>query len=65
MSINGKRTNFTKEDLIYFVEQFTVKNTQAIINEAVSATHQFRILAEKFNLPSKVIDKIESEFRKL
>lgn len=65
MSINGKRADITKEDLLYVAEQFTVKNPQAIINEVVSASKQFRVLAESFDLPPKVIDKIELEFRKL
>ena len=65
MSINGKRTDITKEDLLHIAELFTVKNPQAIINEVVSASKQFRVLAESFYLPPKVIDKIESEFRKL
>ncbi|MBS1549547.1 MAG: type II toxin-antitoxin system HipA family toxin [Bacteroidetes bacterium] len=64
MSINGKRTGITKDDLLYVAEQFSVKNPQAIMHEVVSATKQFRVLAESFDLPSKVIDKIESEFRK-
>ena len=62
MSINGKRTHITKNDLLYIAELFTIKNPQAIMNEVVSATHQFRILAENFKLPPKVIDKIESAF---
>lgn len=64
MSINGKRTDITKEDLLHIAELFTVKNPQTIINEVVSATKQFRVLAENFNLPPKLIDKIDSEFRK-
>lgn len=64
MSINGKRTDITKDDLLYVAEQFSVKNPQAIMHEVVSATKQFRVLAESFDLPPKVIDKIESEFRK-
>lgn len=62
MSINGKRTAITKADLLYIAEEFTIKNPQAIIDEIVSATKQFRVLAEDFQLPTKVIDKIESEF---
>ncbi len=62
MSINGKRTAITKADLFYIAEQFTIKNPQAIIDEIVSATKQFRVLAEDFQLPTKVIDKIESAF---
>ncbi len=62
MSINGKRTGITKADLLYIAKQFTIKNPQAIIDEIVSATKQFRVLAEDYKLPAKVIDKIESEF---
>lgn len=62
MSIAGKRTAITKADLLYLAEQFTIKNPQSIIDEVVSATKQFKVLAEDYKLPSKVIAKIESEF---
>ena len=65
LSINGKRSDIMRKDLLEIADQFTIKNPKAIIDEIVLATEQFRILANLENIPSKVIDKIESEFRKI
>jgi serine/threonine-protein kinase HipA len=62
LSVNGKRNNITKEDVLIIANLFTVKNPNGIINEVVVATKTFRSLAEQFKIPLKVIDKIESEF---
>lgn len=62
LSINGKRNQITKEDLLKIADQFTIKNPKGIIAEVVEATKLFRKLAEKHQIPTKAIDKIESDF---
>ena len=61
-SINGKRNNITRTDLLEIADQFTIKNPNGIIEEVLEATKLFRIFAEEHKIPKKVIDKIESEF---
>ncbi|MHA6727052.1 type II toxin-antitoxin system HipA family toxin [Chryseobacterium sp. A301] len=65
MSINGKRSAITREDLLKIADQFTVKNPNAIMDRMLAATELFRPLAEKQDIPQKVIDKIEAEFIQL
>jgi len=62
MSINGKRTDINREDLLLIADLFTIKDPNGIIDEIISSTNQFRILSKEQNIPEKVIEKIESEF---
>ena len=62
MSINGKRTEINREDLLKIADLFTIKDANGIIEEVVTATQQFRTLSQEHKIPEKVIDKIESEF---
>ncbi len=62
LSINGKRNNITRIDLLEIADQFTIKNPNGIIEEVLEATKLFRIFAEEHKIPKKVIEKIESEF---
>ncbi|MGV0830248.1 type II toxin-antitoxin system HipA family toxin [Empedobacter brevis] len=62
MSINGKRTEINRADLLKIADLFTIKDANGIIDEIVQSNNQFRILCQEQNIPEKVIDKIESEF---
>ncbi|MFV0147292.1 type II toxin-antitoxin system HipA family toxin [Empedobacter falsenii] len=64
MSINGKRTEINRDDLLKIADLFTIKDANGIIDEVVNSTNQFRILCQEQNIPDKVITKIESEFLK-
>jgi len=63
ISINGKRTEINRDDLLQLADLFTIKDANGIISEVVKSTNQFRILCQEQNIPQKVIDKIESEFQ--
>jgi len=62
MSINGKRTDINRDDLLKIADLFTIKDANGIIDEVVKSTNQFRILCQEQDIPEKVVDKIESEF---
>lgn len=65
MSVNGKRTDITRDDLLKIADQFTIKTPNSVIDNVLSATELFKPLCEKQNIPNKVIEKIQSEFIKL
>ena len=65
MSVNGKRTDITRDDLLIIADQFTIKNPNSVFESVLSATELFKPLCEKQNIPIKVIEKIKSEFIKL
>ena len=62
MSINGKRTEINRADLMKIADLFTIKDANRIIDEVVQSTNQFRILCQKQDIPEKVVTKIELEF---
>lgn len=63
LSINGKRTDITKEDILVIADSFTIKNANGIIDEVVTKTQSFEELAIKNGIPSKVIEKIKADFQ--
>ncbi len=63
LSINSKRTGITRNDILGIADSFTIKNANGIIDEVVAKTQSFEELAIKNAIPSKVIEKIKSEFR--
>ena len=63
LSINGKRTNIVKEDILALAKQFTIKNPLGIVDDVLEATKQFEVLATQQALPLRVIEKIKSEFQ--
>lgn len=63
LAVNGKRTNITKDDLLVLAKQFTIKNPIGIVDEVLEATNHFERLANQQTLPSRVIEKIKSEFQ--
>lgn len=62
LSVNGKRANINKEDILNLAKQFTIKNPMGIVDEVLEATKHFEPLAIQQDLPLKVIEKIKSEF---
>lgn len=62
LSVNGKRNGITREDLLIIADQFTVKNPNAVIDETVSATGMFSVIAQEQHIPVKVIENIASKF---
>lgn len=64
MSVNVKRTEINRADLLKIADLFTIKDANGIIEEVVTATQQFRTLCQEHKIPEKVIDKIESDFLK-
>lgn len=62
LSLNGKRTNITRDDILVIADSFTIKNANGIIDEVVTKTQSFEELAIENGIPSKVIEKIKSEF---
>jgi serine/threonine-protein kinase HipA len=65
MSINGKRDNFEKEDLIHFAEIAGIKKSRAeeMIEKVVNAIKCWPDLAEEHAIESERIVKIQSTHR--
>lgn len=65
MSVNGKRDEFTKEDLIHLASQAGIKKSPAmgILEKVTSAVSQWDIFAEQAEVSHKQADKIRKTHR--
>lgn len=67
MSLNGKREDFTRDDLYslqHVSRMFTRKKIDRLIEEVAAAISQWRCLASEHEVPKGLIDEVESNFRK-
>ena len=63
LSINGKRDNFTKEDLLKVAEQMNIKKAKELIEEVVFAVSNWKKYAKNMDIPAKIIDFIGKTHR--
>lgn len=61
LSINGKRTQITKKDLLTIAEEFAIKNPKKIIKEVQLLIPMWREIAAKIKMPESTISKIEKD----
>lgn len=62
MSVNGKRTDITREDLMLIAEEFSIKEADKTIEQVNNATALFSLYSAKLQIPNKVIDVINKAF---
>ncbi|MFY0713687.1 type II toxin-antitoxin system HipA family toxin [Seonamhaeicola sp. NFXS20] len=61
LSINGKRTNITINDLLTMAEEFAIKNPKGIIKEVQALIPQWSALATELEIPEKITKAIQKE----
>ena len=60
MSVNGRFDNITRQDLISFAQQNNIKEASLIIDEICDAVSQWPEIANKCEVPSKIIEHVSS-----
>jgi serine/threonine-protein kinase HipA len=65
MSVNGKRTDFIKDDVLTVAGEAGVKKPEEIIRQVVEAVGEWPELAKKAGVPVKRIKDIRSQHRGL
>lgn len=60
MSINGRFDNITRQDLISFAQQNNIREASLIIDEICDAVSQWPEIANKCEVPSKIIEHVSS-----
>lgn len=65
LSINGKRKNFTREDLLSIGRSMNIKNANSIINDVMGVCFNWKTFANKVQVDEKLRDAIETTFVKL
>jgi len=63
LSINGKRNDITREDLLNIAGLFSIKDAGKIITQVKAAVPLFRELAVKYNVPDLIMQKINKEIK--
>jgi serine/threonine-protein kinase HipA len=62
LSINQKRQDITRDDILKIANQFSIKNPVEIIENVVDSSKHWREIATNLELPINVIDAIEHDF---
>jgi serine/threonine-protein kinase HipA len=65
LSINGKRKNFTREDLLSISRSMNIKNANSIINDVMDVCSNWKTFANEVQVDEKLRDAIEATFVKL
>lgn len=60
MSVNGRFDNITRQDLISFAQQNNIRDASLIIDEICDAVSQWPEIANKCEVPSKIIEHVSS-----
>lgn len=63
LSINGKRHNITREDVLSIAKNFSIKDAGKIIKQVNEAIPLFHELALKYDVPEIITHKISQQFQ--
>lgn len=63
MSVNGKRDNFTKEDLLKFAQSMNIKKPDEIIEEVISSVSQWDKTAQECGVSKRQIKAVAAAHR--
>lgn len=62
MSINGKRTEISRKELLSVAEEYAIKNPKGIIEEVTALTPRWLEIASKLKIPEKIINTFNEDF---
>lgn len=65
LSINGKRVDISRTDILTIAEEHAIKSPNAIIDAINELTNQWYEKATLYNIPEKIISEIQKEFNVL
>ncbi len=65
LSMNGKRTGITKEDMVAFARAARIEHPNRIIRQCVEAVKRFRDFASRYDINGYWQDVIEGHFAKM
>jgi serine/threonine-protein kinase HipA len=59
MSINGKRENITREDILELAKNMAIKKATNIIDEVTESVSKWKLFANEAGIPNEQIDAVE------
>jgi serine/threonine-protein kinase HipA len=63
MTVNGKRDNFTRADLLEPARQFGIKNAKAVIEQVSEAVSRWTMVAKEVGAAESTITRIAETHR--
>lgn len=63
LSISGKRSDITLEDLLKIADKHSVKSAKRIIERTINSIDYWIEVAHKNNIPEKIINRIVNDFQ--
>ncbi len=63
MSINGKRDDFSRKDLLAVADQFGIRNAGAILEQAATAVTEWPRLAAEEEVPKELLSTVQKSLR--
>ncbi len=64
LSVNGKRDQIRREDLLELAVAYSIKGASGIIDANLNTTNDFKLLCDDVGLPSWVVDRIALQFNR-
>lgn len=65
LSINGKRTNISSNDIMSIAEEFAIKNPKGIIEDVQSLIPRWAEIATQYKIPENIISRINKDLIQL
>ena len=62
LSINNKRQDINRIDVLTIAEEYAIKNPKGIIEEIEQLTEKWSEIAQELNIPTKVSSSIQNDF---
>jgi serine/threonine-protein kinase HipA len=64
LSINGKRSQIIKEDLLKIADQFNIRHAEKIIKEVSTVVNQWKTYADRYGVNELLRDSIDNTLLK-
>lgn len=65
LSINGKRTEITKKDVLTIAEEFAIKNPKGIIEDVQALIPRWTEIASDLDIPENIIKAVQNELKRI
>jgi serine/threonine-protein kinase HipA len=65
LSINQKRNEISRKDIIKIANEFSISNADETINKVIKISSQWNSIAANLMIPNKVIQSIQNDFNLL
>ena len=65
LSINGKRTEISRKDILSIAEEFAIKNPKGVIEDIQALIPKWTQIASELEIPQHIVDAIQKEIKSI